>query len=137
MSRGGKRKGAGRKARWNAGKTKAVKLPESLVTEILKFAETIDSVLVDGLYGQEKIEDEGRLVDILFDKLVDRRILEQVARKLLTLSTKENQQKLSIAEDMTRKAKPSQSPSEGYDAEGKAFTVSFGDDGTFVPHRSL
>ena len=31
MPRGGKRKGAGRKSVWNTGKTKAVKLPESLI----------------------------------------------------------------------------------------------------------
>ena len=60
MSRGGKRKGAGRKALWNSGKTKAVKLPESLIPEIVEFAKMIDSALVDGSYGQEKVNNKDR-----------------------------------------------------------------------------
>ena len=92
MPRGGKRKGAGRKSAWNAGKTKAVKLPESLIPEIVEFAKTIDSTLVDGLYGQEKVDSQDRLVDILFDELNDRRILEQVALKLLRLSANEEEE---------------------------------------------
>ena len=93
MPRGGKRKGAGRKSAWNAGKTKAVKLPELLIPEIVEFAKTIDSTLVDGLYGQEKVDSQDRLVDILFDELDDRRILEQVARKLLRLSANKEEEK--------------------------------------------
>ena len=92
MPRGGKRKGAGRKSAWNTGKTKAVKLPESLIPEIVEFARTIDSTLVDGSYGQEKVEGKDRLVDILFDELDDRNILEQVAEKLLTLSANEEEE---------------------------------------------
>ena len=57
------------------------------------------SRLIDGLYGQEKINDLDRLVDILFDELGDRRILEQVALKLLTLSKNENRSK-SIEADL-------------------------------------
>ena len=92
MPRGGKRKGAGRKSAWNTGKTKAVKLPESLIPEIVEFARIIDSTLVDGLYGEEKVEGKDRLVDILFDELDDRNILEQVAEKLLTLSANEEEE---------------------------------------------
>ena len=44
MPRGGKRQGAGRKAGWNSGKTKAVKLPELLIPEIVEFAKVIDSI---------------------------------------------------------------------------------------------
>ena len=90
MPRGGKRQGAGRKSAWNSGKTKAVKLPESLIPEIVEFARTIDSTLVNGLYGEEKVDSQDRLVDILFDELDDRHILEQVAQKLLTLNIDEN-----------------------------------------------
>lgn len=92
MPRGGKRKGAGRKAGWYSGKTKAVKLPESLIPEIVEFAHLIDSTLVDGSYGQEKIDSQDRLVDILFDELDDRSILKRVAQKLLTLQTDEETQ---------------------------------------------
>ena len=87
MPRGGKRKGAGRKALWNSGKTKAVKLPESLIPEIVEFAKVIDSALIDGSYGQEKVEDLERLVDILFDEVNDSNILEKFAQKLLSIRT--------------------------------------------------
>ena len=42
MPRGGKRKGAGRKATWNAGSTKPIKLPELLIPEILELARMMD-----------------------------------------------------------------------------------------------
>ena len=57
----------------------------------------VDSTLVDGLYGQEKVDSIERLVDILFDELEDHKILERVARKLLTLHTNEEPQ--GIAEE--------------------------------------
>ena len=76
---------------------RAVKLPESLIPEIVEFARTIDSTLVDGSYGQEKVEGKDRLVDILFDELDDRKILERVAQKLLTLHANEEPQ--GIAEE--------------------------------------
>ena len=101
MARGGKREGAGRKPTWNTGSTKAVKLPELLIPEIVEFAKVIDSVLVDGLYGRERVEDEDRLVDILFDEVDDSRVLDKIAQKLLTLSTKQDRQRL----DLTSKAK--------------------------------
>ena len=101
MPRGGKRKGAGRKSAWNTGKTKAVKLPELLIPEIVEFAKTIDSTLVDGLYGQEKVDSQDRLVDILFDKLDDRHILEQVAKKLLMLSANEEKENQFLADPET------------------------------------
>ena len=50
----------------------------------------IDSTLVDGLYEQEKVDSQDRLVDILFDELDDRKILERAAQKLLTLNIDEN-----------------------------------------------
>ena len=96
MPRGGKREGAGRKPTWNTGKTKAVKLPELLIPEIVEFAKVIDSVLVDGLYGRERVEDEDRLVDILFDEVDDSRVLDKIAQKLLTLSTKQDRQRLDV-----------------------------------------
>ena len=89
MPRGGRRKGAGRKALWNSGKTKAVKLPESLIPEIVEFAKVIDSTLVNGSYGREKVEDLERLVDILFDEVNDSNILEKFAQKLLSTKTQE------------------------------------------------
>lgn len=87
MARGGKREGAGRKPAWNSGKTKAVKLPELLIPEIVEFAKVVDSALVDGLYGRERVEDEDRLVDILFDEVDDSRVLDKIAKKILTLRT--------------------------------------------------
>ena len=90
MPRGGKRKGAGRKALWNSGKTKAVKLPELLIPEIVEFAKVIDSTLVDGLYGREKVEDLDRLVDILFEEVNYSDVLERIAKKLLILSASED-----------------------------------------------
>ena len=101
MPRGGKRKGAGRKSAWNAGKTKAVKLPESLIPEIVEFARTIDSTLVNGLYGEEKVDSQDRLVDILFDELDDRHILEQVAKKLLLLWANEEKENQLLADPET------------------------------------
>ena len=112
MPRGGKREGAGRKPTWNTGKTKAVKLPELLIPEIVEFAKVIDSIagairhskgmskprrgLIDGLYGRERVEDEDRLVDILFDEVDDSRVLDKIAQKLLTLSTKQDRQRLDV-----------------------------------------
>ncbi len=49
---GGYRPGAGRKGEWKSGKTKAVKLPETLVPEILRIARVID----DGQKIQAKID---------------------------------------------------------------------------------
>ena len=97
MPRGGKREGAGRKPAWNTGSTKAVKLPELLIPEIVEFAKIIDSTLVDGLYGQEKVEEEDRLVDILFDEIDDSGVLEKIAQKLLILGTNQDRQRLDIA----------------------------------------
>ncbi|MDJ0589753.1 MAG: hypothetical protein QNJ72_07110 [Pleurocapsa sp. MO_226.B13] len=42
MPRGRKRKGAGRKSGWNAGKTEAVKLPELIIPEVMEFVRMID-----------------------------------------------------------------------------------------------
>jgi len=40
--RGGYRPGAGRKGEWKSGKTKAVKLPESLIPRIVELARMLD-----------------------------------------------------------------------------------------------
>ena len=42
MPRGGKRKGAGRKADWKHGKTKTIRVPEALAEEILEYAHKLD-----------------------------------------------------------------------------------------------
>lgn len=42
MSRGGKRKGSGSKPKWRSGKTKTVRVPESLAQEILQIAHKLD-----------------------------------------------------------------------------------------------
>lgn len=42
MPRGGKRKGAGRKADWKHGKTKTIRVPEVLAEEILEYAHKLD-----------------------------------------------------------------------------------------------
>lgn len=42
MSRGGKRDGAGSKPQWKNGKTKTIRVPESLADEILKIAHKLD-----------------------------------------------------------------------------------------------
>ena len=42
MPRGGKRKGAGGKFKWNHGKTTVVRIPESLVDEIMSIARALD-----------------------------------------------------------------------------------------------
>lgn len=44
-NRGGYRPGAGRKGEWKSGKTKAVKLPERLVDEIMLIARALDDEL--------------------------------------------------------------------------------------------
>ncbi len=43
MPRGGKREGSGLKPVWNAGKTKVIRVPESLVGKIMEFAKILDS----------------------------------------------------------------------------------------------
>lgn len=43
MSRGGARKGAGRKSRWRSGKTKMIRVPEVLAEQLLEIAEKLDS----------------------------------------------------------------------------------------------
>ena len=96
MARGGFREGAGRKPAWNTGKTKAVKLPESLIPEIVEFAKVVDSTLVDGLYGRERVEEEDRLVDILFDEIDDSGVLERIAQKLLILGTNQERHRLDV-----------------------------------------
>lgn len=91
MPRGGQRKGAGRKSNWNTGKTKAVKLPEFLIPEILDFAKIMDQTVVNGFYGDEEIVTLDRAVDILFDELDDQKILDRIAQKILALKTSHEQ----------------------------------------------
>ena len=43
MTRGGKRVGAGAKLKWIRGKTKVIRVPESLAETVLLFAEFLDS----------------------------------------------------------------------------------------------
>ena len=43
MSRGGARKGAGRKPKWKHGKTKMIRVPEVLVDRLLEIARKLDS----------------------------------------------------------------------------------------------
>ena len=88
MSRGGKRKGAGRKSGWNSGKTKAVKLPELLIPEIIEFARMLDQAKID-------LELDEAL-DLLFDELVDRKILDRAAEKMIVL--RENSTDLQMPE---------------------------------------
>lgn len=45
MPRGGKREGAGGKPKWKHGKTKTIRVPESLADEILEIAEGLDQGL--------------------------------------------------------------------------------------------
>lgn len=42
MPRGGKRIGAGGKFKWNHGKTKVVRVPESIAEKVLEYARAID-----------------------------------------------------------------------------------------------
>lgn len=49
----------------------------------------IDSALVDGSYGQEKVNSKDRLADILFNEVNDSNILEKFAQKLLSIRTQE------------------------------------------------
>ena len=92
MPRGGKRKGAGRKSGWLSGKTKPVKLPELLIPEIIEFARVLDQVKTD-------LELDEAL-DLLFDKLVDRRILDRAAEKMIALQENQTSQEISnIAKD--------------------------------------
>lgn len=42
MPRGGKRVGAGGKFKWNHGKTKVVRVPESIAEKVLEYARAID-----------------------------------------------------------------------------------------------
>lgn len=41
-TRGGYRTGAGRKSKWKSGKTKAIRLPEALISQIMKLAHAVD-----------------------------------------------------------------------------------------------
>ena len=92
MPRGGKRKGAGRKSGWLSGKTKPVKLPELLIPEIIEFARVLDQVKID-------LELDEAL-DLLFDELVDRRILDRAAEKMIALQENQTSQEISnIAKD--------------------------------------
>jgi hypothetical protein len=43
MSRGGARAGAGVKSSWKNGKTKLIRVPESLADEVLEYARELDS----------------------------------------------------------------------------------------------
>lgn len=43
MARGGARENAGRKGTWTSGQTKAVKLPEALLDEVLRYARHLDA----------------------------------------------------------------------------------------------
>ena len=93
MPRGGKRKGAGRKATWNAGKTKPVKLPELLIPEIIEFARTLDQAPID-------LELDEAL-DLLFDELVDRKILDRAAEKMIALRSSQTAQLMSQTSEIT------------------------------------
>jgi hypothetical protein len=44
MPRGGRRIGAGGKFKWNHGKTKVVRIPESIADEVLEYAKAVDSL---------------------------------------------------------------------------------------------
>ena len=82
MPRGGKRNGAGKKPSWNTGKTKSVKLPELLIPEILEFARMID---------RSKVTVEvSEAIDILFDELVDLKILDRAAQKMIALQSQKS-----------------------------------------------
>jgi hypothetical protein len=43
MPRGGKRVGAGGKFKWNHGKTRVIRVPDSLANDILEFARRLDA----------------------------------------------------------------------------------------------
>ena len=88
MPRGGKREGAGRKATWNAGKTKAVKLPELLLPEIHKLVKAIDDSFADTLAEAENstftpLTDKDELIDTIYDSIYDSQAVEAIVEKLL------------------------------------------------------
>ena len=43
MPRGGKRIGAGSKPKWNSGKTKVVRVPESIADQVIEYAHGLDT----------------------------------------------------------------------------------------------
>ncbi len=43
MPRGGKRENSGRKFTWEYGKTKAIRVPEAIVDEVLAYARKLDN----------------------------------------------------------------------------------------------
>ena len=94
MPRGGKRKGAGRKSGWLSGKTKPVKLPELLIPEIIEFARVLDQVKTD-------LELDEAL-DLLFDELVDRRILERSAEKIIALQKNQTLKERTVADNTAK-----------------------------------
>ena len=47
MPRGGYRKGAGGKPKWNQGKTKVIRVPEVLVDKIIEYAKKLDEGRVE------------------------------------------------------------------------------------------
>ena len=89
MPRGGKRQGAGRKSTWNVGKTKAVKLPDLLLPEMLMLARVIDDSFADSIVEAEdptftSLISEDELVDVIYDLIYESQVLEAIAKKLLT-----------------------------------------------------
>ena len=87
MPRGGSGRGQGRKPSWNAGRTKAVKLPELLMPEIVEFARMLDAIADKDRDESDEITPIAaeEAVDILFDELVDLKILNRAAQKLIML----------------------------------------------------
>lgn len=47
MPRGGSRLGAGGQFKWNHGKTKTIRVPESLVDQVLEYARKLDAASVE------------------------------------------------------------------------------------------
>jgi hypothetical protein len=58
MPRGGSRFGAGGQFKWNHGKTKTIRVPESLVDQVLEYAKKLDSNFTEEQSALLKLEIE-------------------------------------------------------------------------------
>ena len=69
MPRGGSRKGAGAKPKWNHGKTTVIRVPHALAEEILSFAQKLDQRTALELDTKSKVIDlQGVLVPTINSK---------------------------------------------------------------------
>lgn len=116
MPRGGKRKGAGGKFKWNHGKTTVVRIPESLADEIMNIARALDQGALITLHEQSS--------ELCYDDVTQSKVID-----LSGVSVKSflNQPAVLIADLLVK----------GYDIEPKNITESSSVKKALENHRRL